>query len=319
MTARRGSSPFVQTHIIGGNGGSWFNFHAENGAMLEKIGVWVGGWQVKGVKVWLTNGAVQQYGTPRGPYSQFSFQPGELITSMSLWGNGAGTRLGAIKFKTNKSREFFASMNEWGLKQEYPIDVGSGICVGVMGKAGEDIDCMGFVFVKPIRHSVMTDMEYPTIGLEDLQVQMSNIKSTTYKNDLNSEQSFTLEASSEITTKESWSVTTAIESAYHVTVKAGIPEITEVEAGWKLKVSGQRTYEMENTEKKTEKWTFPFTVPANSKLQAKLSMGRADIDLPYNATVEITTTDGSVLTYDVRGIYNGIEYTKAIFSASLVE
>ena len=96
----------------------------------------------------------------------------QLITSMSLsvWGNGAGTRLGAIKFKTNKSRKFFALMNDWDLKHEYPVDVVLGICVGVMGRAGADIDCLGFVFVKPIRHSVMTDMEYPTIGLEDLQV-----------------------------------------------------------------------------------------------------------------------------------------------------
>ena len=39
MTARRGSSPFLDTSIIGGKGGSWFNFDAKNGAMLEKIGV----------------------------------------------------------------------------------------------------------------------------------------------------------------------------------------------------------------------------------------------------------------------------------------
>ena len=104
-----------------------------------------------------------------------------------------------------------------------------------------------------------------------------------------------------------------------MTVKAGIPEFFQTEEGWNAKVSGERTYATENTEKRDETWKFPVTVPANSKLRAKLSIGRADIDLPYNATVEITTTDGSVLTYDVCGNYNGVGYTKAIFSASPVE
>ena len=87
------------------------------------------------------------FGKPSGPYKEYKFTPGELITSMSLWGNGAGTRLGAIKFRTDKGGDFFAKMTSWGLKQEYPIDV-SGACVGVIGRSGDDIDNMGFIFVK---------------------------------------------------------------------------------------------------------------------------------------------------------------------------
>lgn len=44
------------------------------------------------------------------------------------------------------------------LKQEYPIDVGSGLCVGAMAKCSEDVDCMEFVFIKPIASSTMTDV-----------------------------------------------------------------------------------------------------------------------------------------------------------------
>lgn len=106
-TTRQEPSPFLTTFIVGGKGGSSFHFVSNEGAMLEKIGVWVSGWHVKAVKIWLTNGAVQQYGNPSGPYSQFSFDHGERITSMALWGNGVGTRLGAIKFETSKKRSFF--------------------------------------------------------------------------------------------------------------------------------------------------------------------------------------------------------------------
>ena len=213
-----------------------------------------------------------------------------------------------------KNAVFFAKMTERDLKQEYPIDVGSGICMGVMGKAGEDIDAMGFLFVKPIRRSEMINVEYPTIALADTEVKMSDLKSLQYENSSNSEQTFEFEASEEITTKESWSVTSAIEFAFHTSVKAGIPQLVQAKAEWSLKMSVQGTYEMENTKKVTEKWTFPVKVPENSKVEAKLSIGRANIDLPYEAKLQITTTDGSVLTFKVHGVYNGVQYTKGIFS-----
>ncbi|KAF6719781.1 Natterin-like protein [Oryzias melastigma] len=104
---------------IGGEGGSPFTFTGEdNGATLRKIWVWTGGWQVKALKIWLTDGDVEEFGDPCGNFSEFEFQDGEQMTSLSLWGNGAGTRLGAIKFRTNRSREFFAKMTDWGLKTE---------------------------------------------------------------------------------------------------------------------------------------------------------------------------------------------------------
>ena len=153
---------------------------------------------------------------------------------MSLWGNGAGSRLGAIKFKTSKGNEFFAKMTDWGLKQEYPIDVGSGVCVGVMGRYGWAIDSMGFVFVKPIRQSALINVTYPTIGFEKANVQMSSIDSTDYTNDRDKEATFDFSTSTTITKKEFWSVTASVEFAYHATVTAGVPELAQVEAGWSL-------------------------------------------------------------------------------------
>ncbi|XDV19451.1 hypothetical protein PO909_024921 [Leuciscus waleckii] len=113
-------SDTLNLELIGGNGGGEFSFTGEdNGASLEKIGVWLGEWQVKAVRVWLSDGRVETFGE-------------ECFTSLSLWGNGAGTRLGAIKFKTSLRRKFFAKMTSWGLKTEYPMDVGSGYCLGVV-------------------------------------------------------------------------------------------------------------------------------------------------------------------------------------------
>jgi hypothetical protein len=304
-------SPFLPVQIIGGQGGEAFSFYGGyDGAMVEKIGVWVGEWMIKAVKIWLTNGKIAQFGNASGPYSEFVFGTGELIKSMSLWGNGAGTRLGAIRFETNRDRSFFPKMTKWGLKQEYPIDTGSGICVGVIGRAGSDVDQMGFVFVKPISHSVMEDMQYPTIGFETPNVRVSQINAAVYSNNLDVPQTYDFKSEETLTRKESWSITAGMEFAFGYKVKAGLPEVAEVEKSFQFKVSVSGTYGQENTSSKTETWVFPITVPPHKTVEASISIGRADITLPYNASVRVTTTDGSELVFKVNGTYFGIAYTK---------
>ena len=151
--------------IIGGGGGLGFEFTGrDNGATLKKIGVAVGGWQIKAVRAELTDGRVQTFGNAV-TFSEFTFELGESITKLSLWGNGAGTRLGGIRFWTSSKREFFAHMTEWPLKIEYSIDVGSGVCLGLEGRSGGEIDKMGFLFINAIKSSVLTDMTYPSLAI----------------------------------------------------------------------------------------------------------------------------------------------------------
>uniref|UniRef100_A0AAR2KTI5 Jacalin-type lectin domain-containing protein n=1 Tax=Pygocentrus nattereri TaxID=42514 RepID=A0AAR2KTI5_PYGNA len=192
---------------IGGHGGSAFNFNGiDCGATLEKMGVWAGGWQIKAIKIWLTNGQSMQYGNPGdGPYSEYTFKSGEHITSLSLWGNGAGTRLGAIKFTTTLGGTFFPKMTSWGLKQEYPIDIGSGICMGVIGRSGSDIDCLGFIFINTIKSTVLTKVNYPTLHNIIPQVATEELKSMTYHNDTTVDQQYTLETTKKIIKMSSWS------------------------------------------------------------------------------------------------------------------
>ncbi|XP_024272622.1 aerolysin-like protein isoform X2 [Oncorhynchus tshawytscha] len=151
--------------LIGGGGGSSIEFHGmNNGATLKKIGVAVEAWQVKAVREERTDRHVATFGDAN-TFNEFELYLSERITKLSLWGNGASTRLGAIKFMTSKNRQFFEKMTSWPLKAEYTIDVGSGIGLGLQGRFGSDIDCMGFLFINTIKSSVMTDMEYPTLSL----------------------------------------------------------------------------------------------------------------------------------------------------------
>ncbi|XP_060766933.1 aerolysin-like protein [Neoarius graeffei] len=305
-------SYLAQVHIIGGRGGSAFDFNGTgNGATLKKIWVWAGGWQIKAMKVWLTDGQSKQFGNPDGKYSEFNFKDGEHFTSLSLWGNGVGTRLGGIKFKTNRSREFFAYMTDWWLKTEYPIDVGSGICVGLTGRAGADIDSLGFMFINTIRSTTLTDVQYPTIHRVIPNVAVEGIKSMTYQNKSSVTQEYKIETSKKITKKSSWSVTNKLEFSFSMEVKAGIPKVMEVSTGFGFIVGTESSYGLENTEEKTELLSFPVRIPPGKAVDVDITIGRATIDLPYKGTVKITCYNGSVLRFPTSGPYKGVTFTKA--------
>ncbi|XP_060766882.1 aerolysin-like protein [Neoarius graeffei] len=298
--------------IIGGRGGSAFDFNGTgNGATLKKIWVWAGGRQIKSIKVWLTDGQSKQFGNPGGKFSEFIFEDGEHFISLSLWGNGAGTRLGGIKFKTNRSREFFAYMTDWGLKTEYPIDVGSGICVGLTGRSGSDIDNLGFMFINTIRSTKLTDVQYPTIHSVIPNVAVEGIKSMTYQNKSSVTQEYKIETSKKITKTSSWSVTNKIEFSFSMEVKAGIPEVVEVSTGFGFTVGTEGSYGLEYTEEKMELFSFPVKIPPGKTMDVDITIGHATIDLPYKGTVKITCYNGSVLQFPTSGIYKGVTYTDA--------
>ncbi len=304
--------PYPTTiRIIGGGGGYRFSFNGENnGASLEKIWVWVGEWQVKAVKVWLSDGRSQTFGNPSGPYQEHAFKPGECFTSLSLWGNGAGTRLGAIKFKTNLGGQFFAKMTSWGLKTEYPIDVGSGFCLGVEGRSGSDIDCMGFMFLNAVQSTVLTNVNYPTINQLIPQVTVEEIKSITFKNDSSVEQPQKIESSKKVTKKSSWSMSNSFTATFNMEVKAGIPKVIEVSTGFTFSVGTVSTHSLEETDERTETLSNTIKVTPKKKVHVCITIGRATFDMPYTGTVKITCKNGSVLQYETKGQYKGVTYTE---------
>ncbi|KAA0721509.1 Aerolysin-like protein [Triplophysa tibetana] len=296
--------------LIGGQRGHPFSFTGEtNGASLEKIGVWVGGWQVKAVKVWLSDGRNQTFGDPAGSYQEYKFQPDESFTSLSLWGNGAGTRLGGIRFKTTLEKEFFVKMTSWGLKKEYPMDVGSGYCLGVQGRAGADIDNMGFVFLNDIESVVLTDVNYPTINQMIPQVALEEIKSVTYTNESSITQKQKIESSKKISKTSSWSQKISFLSTISVDVKASILEIVEVSTGFSFTTGVESSYGGEHTEERTQTVSSEIDIPPWTKVVVDIDIGRCSFDLPYTGTVKIKCRNQSELQYKTEGKYKGLTYT----------
>ncbi|XP_061433959.1 aerolysin-like protein isoform X2 [Lethenteron reissneri] len=309
-------SPYT-LKMIGGQGGNEFSFNwQENVATLQKLSVSVGGCQVRGVEVWLTDRRRKTFGTVNSSAEGFEFKSGEFITSLSLWGNGDGTHLGAIKFRTSHSREFFAKIMDLELKNEYKIDVGSGICLGVQGRAGSDIDSMGFLFINAIKSSVIHEMKYPTMHQVLPNVQTEEINEMQYKNDTSVDQSYTFESSKRITKTSSWSTTNNIEFTFSLMVKAGIPKIVEVGSDISFTVGCERTCKVEESEEKTEMLTFPVSVPPHKTINVVANIGHVKVDLPYTALLRITCVNGAILDAPLNGVYKGLTYTKMAAVAS---
>ncbi|CAL8296227.1 unnamed protein product [Boreogadus saida] len=294
---------------IGGGGGNPFSFTGrDNGATLKKIGVAVGGSSITAVRAELTDGRVQTFG--RGhTFSEFTFKPNEIITKLSLWGNGAGTRLGGIQFRTSSGNKFFEYMNDWGLKTEFSIDVGSGLCLGLEGNAGWEIDKMGFLFINDIKSSVLTDMTYPTLAQYKPQVNKEYIKSHSYHNGTTTDEEQKSTYSRSLTKSTTWSTTNKNETTVSLSVSAGILGVFEVSGGFSVTVGAEQTSSMTKEETITESDEVNVTVPAGKTVSVEFTIGRAVINLPFSATVKITCLNGSELRFKSTGNYNGVAYT----------
>ncbi|XP_060748881.1 aerolysin-like protein [Tachysurus vachellii] len=134
---------------VGGKGGQHFYFNGmDKGSLLKKIQVWEGDSQINSVAVWLTDDRSKEFGESAGNLEEFAFDDDEIFASLSLWPNQDGTHLGAIKFKTSNSREFYACVTSDKLQPEVVVDVESGKCPGIQGCSGADIDRFGFIMLK---------------------------------------------------------------------------------------------------------------------------------------------------------------------------
>ncbi|CAL8376050.1 unnamed protein product [Arctogadus glacialis] len=92
--------------------------------------------------------------------------PLERVTfSVSLRSHltSASTILCGISFYTSSGRKFFEESDSI-LRYGHSIDVGSGVCLGLEGRAASDIDSMGFLFINAIKSTVLYNLTYPSLA-----------------------------------------------------------------------------------------------------------------------------------------------------------
>ena len=313
---------FVPFHTIGGPGGTAFSWiHGTNGNLIKKLEVWVGPSQIRGIKVTLTNGESQTFGKLEDRNAgSIEFSPGERINSLSIWGNGAGTRCGAFKMVTSQGQTFFPKMYSWGLKTEYVMDVGSGLLSGILGRGNLDIDALGFAFLLPYKDSVLKDITYPNLDADLVattpfmidRVTIDNLQGTVAREAL-------LKGSEKFQVQIMWSNSTSLELAISSTVKAGIPMVADVEVGTTVTIGNVYTYQKTTTYETERSVEHKVVAPPGQKIRDTATTFQDKINTRYDGRLEVRMQNGAIFSYPVTGTYNGISVRSVFIKTELLE
>uniref|UniRef100_A0A3P9KL30 Jacalin-type lectin domain-containing protein n=1 Tax=Oryzias latipes TaxID=8090 RepID=A0A3P9KL30_ORYLA len=161
--------------VVGGEGGTPFSYNvADTGAQLKQLGVLVGPDHVTGIGVEMIDGDPQIFGTKNcDSMLIFNFEDGEYFSSLTLWPNSTGDRLGGIKFTTTKERIF--EVGAISGQPETEVDVGSGMCFGVKGRSDSELNAFGFLFIKFSLSSVC-----PAVGQDKFKKKKNKKKKRTH-------------------------------------------------------------------------------------------------------------------------------------------
>ena len=304
---------FTDNHASGGEGGSRFDFiKLDKGAILKRIKIWKRDWRIGAVEVWMSDGSNHVAGQRSGWSSEFKFKKGELIEKLNVQASDAQSsrlsrrRLGAIWFKTNKGRDWGVFSNDLPASGRYWPDVGSGVCCGVFGAEGDAVDRFGFAMLRPVKKATLIDVKYPKLDMEIVASRPDVVAHQIFKNGTAKEQSFTLSGSKAVTIKREWSVTAALSMTWSTQVTAGIPEVASTTTGFSWTVSMSATHTLSSTNTETRTWSWPLVCPPHRRIMGDATMYSDDIDIDYEAKMELQLENGKKYQYEVKGVYSGM-------------
>ncbi|KAH3694133.1 hypothetical protein DPMN_081572 [Dreissena polymorpha] len=157
---------FTDNNASGGEGGDSFTFIThEKGGVLKKIQAWKVDACIRGLEVWMTDGSSRLVGTRSGLSSAFSFENGERITRLNIdatnpHASNKTRRLGAIRLQTNRNKAWevlSANLQDDG---GYSPEIGSGVCCGIFGASGADVDRLGFAMLQENKRSLLMNVHH---------------------------------------------------------------------------------------------------------------------------------------------------------------
>ncbi|KAH8809458.1 hypothetical protein F5884DRAFT_883679 [Xylogone sp. PMI_703] len=306
----------MSNKVIGGHGGTAFYYErVGSGAVVKEITVWKDDGALRAIRVVLSDTSVKEAGKTVGESKTFAFKQGEKCAQLSLWGNGIGTRCGRIRIYTTEGRDF-----DWGMhggQEEFSMNVGSGILAGFHGRSGSDIDCLGPLFLKPIR-SIISTVKYGQLpsgkkGIKSVELDSFRQTNGSSSNDLN----WSWKKSVSKTTSQSWSQSATSTFGLSISIEAKIPEVATIgtEASWQL--SNESSHSESKTQTKELSWEESGTLKPGDSLNLTAITKEGKINkLPYTSTVEIVFRDGSKFSYDENGDYNRVSYSHVDISVS---
>lgn len=305
---------------IGGfNGGGKAYDHHHHGQPIKTLRVWMGGAD-DGVKAIQMETFGDAHGKTfedtigiipaRGADNTITFAPGEqIVGDITLCGNGVGTRLGHIGFKTSKDQTF--SAGDTHTPYYNPAD--GTMLSGVFGHSGKDVNNLAFYLVKPIDHEEINNVHYPNLASRTTGTR-PQILSFPGCNDGYSG-TVTVQQTHKVTQGESstWGISTTmgIEIGESTSVEAGIPELKVTSTfSWKWSVSATSSYSRTFSTTTTDKHSF--TLPLEPRTRGTCTCQWFDSrinNLKYTGELTFVFKDGTNWNQSFSDYYQGVYTT----------
>eukprot|EP00761_Pharyngomonas_kirbyi_P012770 gb/GECH01012797.1/.p1 GENE.gb/GECH01012797.1/~~gb/GECH01012797.1/.p1 ORF type:complete len:395 (+),score=81.48 gb/GECH01012797.1/:1-1185(+) len=296
---------------IGGCGGSPYIFSEDN-SNVKELKVWMGGDHDGATAIYVSffNGKTHTAGSipAHNPDGQITFDEGErIVGTIELCGNGIGTRLGHISFKTSSGQKFSVGKSH----TPYYFDSGNSFLMGIFGEAGDEIDHMGLFMMKEIKSTELIHVKYPTIDRYKKGLTPRVYTDTLCNDAPHTKQTQTTSFSKQVGTEWDFSLTLSFKYGASLSVSAGIPKIADIsgEAHWEIGASSTMSLSHKDISTQTE--SFPVTVPPRSRVKATFSWWNSKADLPYTADLKYYFSDGSEHTFSIKDKYSGVYITQA--------
>lgn len=298
--------------IVGGSGGGQVcesRWPVAN--FITTITAWSNGNTITALQVGYQDGQTAQYGQGFGGQSQsITLAPGELVTSASLYGNGVGTRLGKINIVTSKQNVMLGSSNA----KPYPIDVGSGIIIGMVISSGKEIDSAGLVMLGgKIQKIGVTNFKFntdPTLNGPPLQPQ--SLSSIHYYNDDTAAGTYSFTGSSALTSSTAFSSSTTGEFGMEFSWEAevnilALKSTIGASASWSVSHTTMTT--TTETQTNTVTWNQGGTLQPGKGVDCQAVVQTGKGDFPYTATITFFLDNGNQYSYSEPGTLSSVQYT----------
>lgn len=309
---------WAKLNIVGGRGGGAFNLIGQAGSRVKSLRVNSnpkGKKFLRGVSVTFSDGKTETAGIQDGPSQEFTFEDGEKVKELKLWGDGTGIRTGRILFTTNKDKTFDFGQDTEG-QDEFPMDIGSGYLIGFTGRCGDEIDCMSSVFLKPAKKVIIDKIEYPTLDSsiddlltpENLQREEGRWEGAPYV--------FKFTGSESRTSTKTWNNKVTTEFGLEATWKAGVPLVAHVETKATFKQGYQHDWGHTDSNTTMLQWNTEHKIDNEKQAVAcTATIYKANMDIEYTGMLNLTMGDDQTFTFPTKGTLEQVLFSKVIVSA----
>ena len=282
---------------------------------MQRLDVWWDGGALRGIQVTYPDNTVTQvFDSPSGSTNHIIFEPGERVTSMTLWGNGIGTRSERIRITTTK--QTFDVGKDTSGQTAYDAPIGSGILVGMFGRSGADIDQLGPVFLDGAVQSInIGNINYtPTLDKTSKGISSVVLAQTYFSNQSggNPTWNFANGVSRTDTTRFTQTTATMYGASVSVTVSAELFGIGgDTTAGFEWQKTDTQETTTETSQEVELSWSLSGTLAPGEGVTAIATCEQGIGNATYTSTVTILLADGSVSQFSENGTFSNVVYTKA--------